>query len=164
MDSQQVNNCQIPEPYLNFLINAQYLYCCTLDRHQYPHIVPITYTFDIDKSQILCVTDCQSIKVRNMRQIPYVSFTTDKVHPKNPLLNTGIMIETFVELKEDGNQIADVLAKLQIKYSSLDESSFLSTYEYGSEILIIAHPMKIVYWKGPFFRRFRCPTWRKRVT
>ncbi|MFX1535449.1 MAG: pyridoxamine 5'-phosphate oxidase family protein [Promethearchaeota archaeon] len=164
MDSQQVNDCQIPELYLNFLINARYLYCCTLDRHHFPHIVPLAFTFDIDKSLVLCVTDRHSTKVRNMLQIPYVSFTTDKVHPKNPFLNSGIMIETFVELKEDENQIADVMARLQTKYSSLDEPSVHSTYEPSSEILIVAHPLKIVYWKGPFFRRFRCPTWRKRVT
>ncbi|MFX0061729.1 MAG: pyridoxamine 5'-phosphate oxidase family protein [Candidatus Hermodarchaeota archaeon] len=160
MDSKQGNDCQIPEPYLNFLISAQYLYCCTLDQHQYPHIVPLAFTFDIDKSLVLCVTDHRSIKVRNMQRIPYVSFTTDRVHPKNPFLNAGIMLETFVELKEDKNQIADVMAKLQTKYSSLAESNFLPTY--SSEILIVAHPMKVVYWKGPFFRRFRCPTWRKR--
>ena len=154
MNFQQRNNNQIPKIYVEILINAKYLHCCTIDHKQRPHVVPLIFLFDVDRCLILCVAGRKSAKVRNMQQNPYVTFSTDETHPINPLLNKGIMIETVVELSEDDNQIVEVMAKIQEKYNTLLDSKLVTTRVFDTDILIIAHPMKIVHWKGPFFHRF----------
>ncbi|MFX0093863.1 MAG: pyridoxamine 5'-phosphate oxidase family protein [Candidatus Hodarchaeota archaeon] len=162
MGLQQPHSCQIPELFTEFLSKSRYLYCCTLDRYQRPHVVPLFFIFDRSRCSILCVTERKSKKVHNMRYNPYVSFTTDEVHAKNPLLNTGLMIETVAEIREAGDQVAEVLTRLQIKYPAFFDTRLFSNYIYDQEVLIVAHFLKLVYWRGPFFRRFNCPVHRKK--
>ncbi len=145
---------QIPKSVLKFLLNARYLQCCTIDKKFFPHIVPLVFYFDTDKSLIYCVAEEKSTKVRNMKTNPFVAFTTDIVHPHNPLLNSGIMIQTKVEISKENGQITEIMIKLQTKYQTHFDSKLLSLKVYESDVLVIAHPSKIVYWKGPFFQRF----------
>jgi general stress protein 26 len=154
MEIPNVNPYQIPKFFTKFLLNAKYLHCCTIDRHLRPHVVPLVFVFDINQNLIFCVAGRNSTKVCNIQQNPYVTFTTDKTHPNNPLLNEGIMIETVVIISEDDDQIVDVMAKLQTKYKKLLNSKLLTVRVFESDILLIAHPLKMVHWRGPFFRQF----------
>jgi hypothetical protein len=101
-----------------------------------------------------------SIKVKNMRLNPYVTFTTDKIHPNNPLLNTGIMVETVIQLNEEPSEIDEVMNRLHKKYADVEDSSLIGRF-YEAETLIEALPLKMVYWKGPHFQRFTCKEHRK---
>ena len=89
-----------------------------------------------------------------MKNNPFVTFTTDIIHPNNPLLNSGIMIQTNVEISRENEKITSTMIKLQTKYQSHFDSKLLLLRVYESDVLVIAHPFKVVYWKGPFFQRF----------
>ncbi|MHA2224944.1 MAG: pyridoxamine 5'-phosphate oxidase family protein [Candidatus Hodarchaeales archaeon] len=162
MNSQTKTNSKIPSYMIKFLLNARYLHCCTIDRNHTPHIVPLIFFFDEKKGLILCVAEKKSNKVKNMQINPYVTFSTDKTHRNNPLLNTGVMIETVVELIDDDNEIVEVMANLQEKYNTILDSKLLAFRVFDSDILIKAHLMKIVHWKGPYFQRYVFSKHRKK--
>ncbi|MFW9991803.1 MAG: pyridoxamine 5'-phosphate oxidase family protein [Candidatus Odinarchaeota archaeon] len=165
MDLLKDSICEMSDPYLKFLLNAKYLYCCTLDRYQNPHVVPLIFTFvpEDDGCLIRCLIERNSVKAKNMRQNPYVTFASDENHPTIPLLNSGIMIETLVELDEDLSEINRTIKLFQEKYA--EEAWVPYACNLDADILMRAYPQKIIYWKGPYFQRFRCSKhWKKRAS
>ena len=125
-------------------MDAKYLYCCTLDEKQIPHLVPLLFIFEYMTCTIYCITSRNSVKVRNMKRNPYVTFTTDETHPTIPLLNAGIMVESIVELTTEDQQIGQVMNKLNMKYKALFGGNLFNFKDNTADILVKAHPIKII--------------------
>jgi nitroimidazol reductase NimA-like FMN-containing flavoprotein (pyridoxamine 5'-phosphate oxidase superfamily) len=123
-----------------------------------PHITPVMYYFEMNRCLIFFLTDKNSIKARNLRKNPFVSFTVDITYTTNPLQNTGIMVNAFAELSKSKEDIIECLERLRRRYSSHMIPELVETYASSNDLCVKAAIIKIVYWKGPFFQRFECPT------
>ncbi|MHA2299043.1 MAG: pyridoxamine 5'-phosphate oxidase family protein [Candidatus Hodarchaeales archaeon] len=161
MVDRPFHKCLIPDPFIDYLLNGEYIHFCTLDQQRRPHVVPLLFTFQKNGCLIRCVGERDSTKIHNIRQYPFVSFTIHEVHPTIPLLNSGIMTEAIAEIIEDTTQIAEAMKKLKQKYVDQLKSEIIAKDIDDSDILIEIHPLRIVYWKGPFFEHFSCPNYRK---
>lgn len=150
------NRCAISNDILILLLDRSLLHCCTLDENGIPHITPIMYYFEMNKCIIKFLIEKKSVKARNLRKNPYVSFTADSTHKTNPLMNTGIMINAIARFDDTSNEIETGYERLRRRYSSQMIPELVGTYTLKSDLLVRASIFKIVYWKGPFFQRFIC--------
>ncbi len=94
--------------------------------------------------------------VKNLIQNTHTSLTIDKVHPLNPFLNTGIMIEAISHINDSKEAIEEILKDFARKYSFEVVSKILGIDILRQCVKIRSLPRKIVYWEGPTFHRFKC--------
>lgn len=153
------HQCVISTASLKLLLDRTLLYCCTLT-NGIPHITPVMYYFEMNRCLISFLTDKNSVKARNIRKNPFISFTVDITYSHLPLQNTGIMILAFGELSNSMEDIDECLERLRRRYSSHLMPELVDKYASKDDLCVKAAIIKVVYWKGPFFQRFECPTRR----
>lgn len=150
------SRCHISNDILRFLLDRILLYCCTLTTIGMPHITPVMYNYEMNRCLISFLIQKNSVKARNLKRNPYVSFTADSTHKTDPLMNSGIMINAVATFSDTTDEIKEVFQRLQKRYSSHMIPELVGTYTLKSDLLVRASIFKIVYWKGPFFQRFIC--------
>ncbi|MFX0208216.1 MAG: pyridoxamine 5'-phosphate oxidase family protein [Candidatus Hodarchaeota archaeon] len=89
---EEPNNCNIRKVFSEFLLDATFMYCCTLSKKGMPHITPVLFVYDTKWCVLSFLIDKNSVKAKNLHRNPYISLTSDETHPINPFLNTGIML------------------------------------------------------------------------
>ena len=156
--------CAIPNEMLRFLLDRSLLYCCTLAANGMPHITPVMFTFEMEKCLLAFLIEKKSVKARNLRSNPIISFTADISHRTDPLKNSGIMVSALGQMIESENEIKTYYERIRKRYTAHFSPELVETYTIISDLLIKAPIFKIVYWKGPFFKRFICKSRRKIVT
>ena len=78
------------------------------------------------------------------------------MHPINPFLNRGIMVEALSYIIDSKDAIEESLIDLERKYTSGIISKILGIDIINQCVKIRSLPQKIVYWRNPIFRRFTC--------
>ncbi|MHA2365725.1 MAG: hypothetical protein ACXAC7_17335 [Candidatus Hodarchaeales archaeon] len=148
--------CMIPIEMIKFLLNTNLIYCCTITSKGMPHITPVMFHYEMNHCILTFLIGRKSIKAKNLKLNPFLSFTTDITHLTDPFLNTGIMVNTIAQLSESQRVITECLERLRRKYSSHLVPELVETYSTQFDICVRAKILKIVYWKGPYFKRFVC--------
>ncbi len=150
------HSCVLPDYIAQFIVNASIMYSNTIDSHGNPRIQPIIFINEPGKCNIAFLAKKGSMIVSDIEKNSKIALTTDITHPINPSLNTGIMIEAVSELVSSQKEVEQCFDNLQNKYSIDIVSKILGIDIILSYIKIKAFPLKIVFWKGPFFKRFIC--------
>ncbi|MHA1946666.1 MAG: pyridoxamine 5'-phosphate oxidase family protein [Candidatus Hodarchaeales archaeon] len=154
--------CAIPNEMLRFLLDRSLLYCCTLTANGMPHITPVMFTFELDRCLLAFLIEKKSVKARNLRSNPFISFTADISHRTDPLQNSGIMVNALGRMIESEDEIKTYFERIKKRYTANFSPELVETHTIISDLLIKAPIFKIVYWKGPFFDRFICQS-RNRI-
>jgi nitroimidazol reductase NimA-like FMN-containing flavoprotein (pyridoxamine 5'-phosphate oxidase superfamily) len=98
-----------------------------------------------------------SIKVRNLRLRPKVSFTVDVRDHVNPLGNKGVMIQGRAEVGKSNDPYAEIERIRQLfeeKYGWSGPGSFFRRAE-DEKVVVDVSVSKVSCWQGPAF--LSCP-------
>jgi len=93
---------------------------------------------------------------RNLRNNPKLALTIDITHPINPFWNRGISIKSYSQLDESEEVIQACVSHLQKKYGLSTVTKILGIDTIEDFLRVKTTPIKIIYWKGPYFKRFNC--------
>ncbi|UCG04197.1 MAG: pyridoxamine 5'-phosphate oxidase family protein [Candidatus Heimdallarchaeota archaeon] len=148
--------CELPEFLTEFFIHSSILYCSTITGSKSPHIQPAIFINEPGKCSIVVLANSKSVLVKNLYQNTKTSLTIDKVHPLNPFLNKGIMIEAISHITDSKDAIKETLKDFERKYSFEVVTKILGIDIVRYCVKIRVLPLKIIYWEGPTFQRFRC--------
>ncbi|UCE12567.1 MAG: pyridoxamine 5'-phosphate oxidase family protein [Candidatus Heimdallarchaeota archaeon] len=154
----QINGhtCVLPSFLTRFLVKPLFLYCSTITPNGKPQIQPIIFVNELGKCNIAFLVKKQSSLTRNLQKNPKLALTTDETHPTDPLKNKGIMIEAVSQLNDSKDEVEECFNYLRKKYNSDIVTKILGIDIILNYVKIQAFPVKIVYWKGPFFKKFKC--------
>ncbi len=155
-------SCVLPKYIAKFILNATLMYCGSLDASNSPRIQPTIFTNEAGKCNIAFLVHKGSSLARNIQKHPNITFSTDQTHQTDPSQNTGIMIETVSRAIFSPEEVSMCFDNLQEKYGVDEVTKIMGINIPVSYIKIEAFPTKIVYWKGPFFKRFICKQSKKR--
>ncbi|MFX0085840.1 MAG: hypothetical protein ACFFAU_09205 [Candidatus Hodarchaeota archaeon] len=150
------HTCILPNYIAQFLVNAPLMYCNTIDYYGNPRIQPFIFINEPRKCNLSFLVKKKSMIAKSIQRNPNIALSTDKTHPTDPSLNSGIMIEAVSQKIISQEGVAECFDFLQKKYSLDVVSKILGIDVLLSYIKIRVFPLKIVFWKGPFFRRFIC--------
>jgi hypothetical protein len=126
-----------------------------------PHITPVMFTFELNGCLLAFLIEKKSVKAKNLKSNPFISFTADISHRTDPLQNSGIMVSTIGQLIESEDIINIFFERIKKRYTAHFSPELVETHTIISDLLIKAPIFRIVYWKGPFFKRFICPSRNK---
>ncbi len=148
--------CEIPDFMVHFFTKKSLIYCCTIGANGKPYIQPLVFINEEGKCAFTFLVDKQSKMTKNLLKNPNLSLTIDKTHPINPFWNSGIMIKAVSQLSKAQKEIRECFENLQKKYSSDIITKILGMDSTQKSVRLKAIPLEIVYWKGPFYKQFRC--------
>ncbi|MFX1285756.1 MAG: pyridoxamine 5'-phosphate oxidase family protein [Promethearchaeota archaeon] len=159
----QINGhiCILPNYIARFLLKASSMYVGTIDLNGKPRIQPVLFVNEFGKCSLAFLINKQSKIAMNLQKNPNITLTTDSTHPTDSLQNKGIMIEAISQQFNSENIVRECFDNLQKKYNSDVITKILGIDIILKYIKITAVPIKIVYWKGPFFKKFTCDQRRK---
>ena len=157
------HSCILPDFITQFIIHATLMYCGTIDSYNSPVIQPIIFTNEIGKCNLAFLVKKGSSLAKSIQRDPIITLTTDRTHQIDPSMNTGIMIETMSQVVFSQEEVNDCFTNLQKKYGADEVTKIMGIDAPQSYIKIKAFPTKIVYWKGPFFKRFTCNQAKRRL-
>jgi len=141
---------------MDLFTNTLLIYCSTITKNGSPHVQPTIFINESKKCSITFLANRQSLMVKNLYQNRKTSLTLDKIHPFNPFLNTGIMIEALSHINDSKDVIEESLIDFERKYTSEVISKILGIDIINQCVKIRSFPQKIIYWRGPRFHRFNC--------
>ncbi|MHA1968648.1 MAG: pyridoxamine 5'-phosphate oxidase family protein [Candidatus Hodarchaeales archaeon] len=157
------HSCILPEFIAQFILNAKLMYCGSIDAKNNPHIQPIIFTNEFGKCNLVFLVEKQSTLAKNLQMHPRVTLTTDKTHRTDPSwIHPGIMIEAISQPVISQEEIRACFENLQTKYGFDQVTKILGIDIILSYIKFEAFPTKIIFWKGPFFKRFICKQSKRR--
>ena len=148
--------CNLPSYISQFILSPSFIYCATLSHDQKPQIQPLIFINEPGRCLISFIQNNESDITKNLQRNNFLALTMDNTDPENPFLNTGIMIEAKAIISTSQQDIRDCFEYLQEKYNSNIVTKILGIDIDSSYVRIQARPLKIVYWKGPFFKTFEC--------
>lgn len=154
--------CDLPNFMVQLISKTSFMYCGTIDANRKPHIQPIIFINDKSKCTITFLVNNKSDMKINLKRNPNVSLTIDETHPTNPFWNRGIMIKAITQLSDIQKDVQECFEELQYKYSSNTVIKILGFDVIEKYTRFRASPLKIIYWKGPYFKQFRCKHIRKK--
>ncbi len=157
------HTCILPNFITRFLVKSSLMYCSTIDPNGKPHIQPIIFVNEPDKCNLAYLVNKQSNMVSNLNKNLNLALTIDETHPTNPFWNRGIMIEAVSQQSNSQDDVRECFDDLQKKYTFDVVTKILGIDIILKYIKIMAFPVKIVYWKGPFFKKFKCEQRKKRI-
>ncbi len=102
-----------PEEQRQFLETSKTIILCTIDRHGYPHAVPMWYVTDGDA--VLMTTYRKSQKVMNIRRNPKVALLIESGTTYETL--KGLMIRGEAEIIDDLETCVSILSRIHQKMS-----------------------------------------------
>jgi len=148
--------CLLPDYISQFILSASFIYCATLNDTNNPQIHPLLFVNELGKCLLSFIQNINSDVIKNLQRHPYLALTIDNTDPENPFSNTGIMIEAIVKLSTSNQHIQNCFELLREKYGDNIVTKVLGIDIDTNYIKIQARPLKIVYWKGPFFQTYKC--------
>ncbi|MFW9904790.1 MAG: pyridoxamine 5'-phosphate oxidase family protein [Candidatus Thorarchaeota archaeon] len=148
--------CELPDFLIEFYTDSKLLYCSTITKNRAPYVQPTLFVNVSNKCSIVFLANSQSLMVKNLYQNKKISLTIDKIHPLNPFLNKGIMIEAISQINSSKDAIEEILREFERKYTFEVISKILGIDIVDQCVKIQALPRKIIYWEGPSFHRFKC--------
>lgn len=148
--------CELPDFMVHFFSKKSLTYCSTISIDGKPYIQPIVFVNEEGKCAFSFLVDKKSQMTKNLLKNPNLTFTIDETHPINPFWNSGIMIKAVSELSETHEEIRRCYENLQKKYSSDVITKILGIDAIQKSLRLKAVPIGISYWKGPFYKKFRC--------
>lgn len=154
--------CILPNFIADFIVNARVMYCNTIDSYGNPRVQPIIFVNEPGKCKLSFLVKKKSMLAKSVQRNPNIALSTDKTHPLDPSLNTGIMIEAVTQKIISQEGVKECFDILQKKYSDDVVTKILGIDIIFSYIKVEVLPLKIVFWKGPFFRRFICKQQEKK--
>jgi PPOX class probable F420-dependent enzyme len=95
-----------------FLADAQTIIICSLDRHGYPHPMPMWFAVE-DDGAVVMTTFTKSQKIRNIERDPRVSLLVESGTVYSEL--RGVVIYGKAELVREQPRILDILARVSTK-------------------------------------------------
>ena len=148
--------CELPDSMVKFYIHPTLIYSCTLSRKLKPHIHPVIFVNEKDTCTIVFIVNKQSTTVQNLIHNPKISLAIDITHPINPFWNRGISIKGTSQLVETKELVNSCVSDLQEKYGSSTVTKIVGIDTIQNFVKVSVCPIKIIYWKGPYFKRFSC--------
>ncbi len=148
--------CLLPDHISQFVLSASFIYCATINETNNPQIHPLLFVNEPGKCLLSFIQNIHSDVAKNLQQHPYLALTIDNTDLENPFSNTGIMIEAIVKLSTSSQHIQECFEMLLEKYGDNIVTKILGIDIDKNYIKIQARPLKIVYWKGPFFSSYKC--------
>jgi len=158
MDEQK-----LPLEMTNVLTTSHFVYLCTTDLTNQPHITPMFFVFDEKTNNFYVMTFSESKKMKNIHNNPKISLTIDIRDAVNPFNNRGVMIQgkATVHFALDSLSALNdktlmlVYANFKKKYPVLqkEQSTAGDEYKKFSESLLRITPDRMIYWRGPKFIR-----------
>lgn len=155
-------SCILPDYITKFILNATLMYCGSVDASNFPRIQPTIFTNEAGKCNLAFLVHKGSSLAKNIQNHPNITLTTDQTHQTDPSQNTGIMIETVSRTIFSPEEVNICFDNLQNKYGVEEVTKIMGIDIPLSYIKIEAFPIKIIFWKGPFFKRFTCRQSKKR--
>ena len=150
--------CKVSKKIAQYLLKSSFLYCATVSKSLTPFIVPIIYSYDMNRCTISFLISKTSKIERNLRRNPFISLSTDILNKKLPTLNTGLMVQAFAQFSYSNAEMKDLLFNMRKRYTEFDIPQLVDQYlvKTGEKIsktniLVNAKILKIVYWQGYLF-------------
>ncbi len=148
--------CELPDYMVDFFVHTTVIYCSTLSQDLKPHIHPVIFINEINSCTISFIIDKQSTMARNLEHNSKLSLAIDITHPINPFWNRGIMIKASAQLDDSKGVVQTCVSQLQEKYGFSTIAKIIGIDTLQKFVRASVLPFKIVYWKGPYFKKFRC--------
>ena len=148
--------CELPDCMVDFFVHTTVIYCSTLSPNQKPHIHPVIFLNEVNSCTLIYIVDKQSTMAKNLKHNPKISLAIDITHPINPCWNRGIMIKARTQLDESKETVQTCVSSLQEKYGLSTVTRIIGIDTAQQFVRVRVHPFKIVYWKNPYFKQFRC--------
>ena len=125
-----------------FLKEQKILRLCTIDKNNFPHIVPVWYMFSGKK--IYIGTDTKSQKIKNLEKNNHVSFCVD-VGVNSPDIY-GVMGQGIANIILERPKIKTIAKKILLRYfKTLDNESAKQLLE-DTDCIIEIIPEKFSIW------------------
>ena len=148
--------CDLPDFLTDLFTNSQLIYCSTITKNKRSHVQPTIFINEPNSCSIVFLANGQSLLVKNLYLNKKTSLTIDKIHPLNPFLNKGVMIEAISQINNSEDAIEEILRDFTRKYTFEVVSKILGIDIVHQCVKIRSFPQKIIYWEGPMFHRIKC--------
>jgi hypothetical protein len=155
------HSCELPDAMVDFFVHTTVIYCSTLTPKNRPHIHPVLFSNEPNSCVITFLLYKQSVIAKNLINNPNISLAIDITHPINPFWNRGISIKGNANLFGKIEELETGFSYLEEKYGLSTVTKILGIDKLQESVRVRVHPLKIVYWKGPYFKRFKCKSRRK---
>jgi hypothetical protein len=153
--------CELPDSMGDFFVRTTVIYCSTLSTDKVPHIHPVIFINETNSCIITFVVNKQSTIAINLSHNPKLSLAIDITHPIDPFCNRGISINASSQLDESKEAVKTCVSHLQEKYGYSTVAKICGLDTTQQFVRVRVQPFKIIYWKGPYFKRFRCASQQK---
>jgi len=148
--------CELPDFMVDFFIHTSLLYCGTLSPDHKPHIHPVIFISETNSCTITFLVNKQTIIAKNLNHNPKLSLALDISDLIPPFWTRGISIKASSQLDESEEVVQNCLSHLQEKYGLSTVTKILGIDTIEQFVRVRVTPLKIIYWKGPYFKRFSC--------
>ena len=148
--------CEIPDSMVDFFIHTTVIYCSTLSSGYIPHIHPVIFINETNSCTITFLVNKRSIIANNLSHNPKLSLAIDITHPINPFWNRGVSIKASSQLDESKEVVKACVSHMQEKYGLSTVAKIVGIDTTQQSVRVRVYPIKIIYWKGPYFKRFSC--------
>ena len=153
--------CELPDSMVDFFVNTTLIYCSTLSPNLKPHIHPVIFINETNCCNLSFIVNKQTTLAKNLGYNPKISLAIDITHPINPFWNRGIMIKASSQLDESNIAVQTCVSHLQEKYGLSAVAKIIGIDTTQQFVRVMVQPFKIVYWKGPYFKKFECTSRNK---
>lgn len=153
--------CKIPEYISKFFHKTSFMYISTINLNGDPQIHPTIFVNEPGKCILSFLINKKAKVLEELVNNPILALTIDEVDPTNPFVGTGIMIEAKSQHSSSINKIKQCLERLQNKYDPDVVTKILGIDVVSKYIKFRALPIKLVFWKGPFFKKITCKKKKK---
>ena len=156
------HTCELPESMVDFFIHTTVIYCSTLSPDFKPSIHPVIFSNEPSSCIITFLIDKNSLVMNNLSSNPKISLAIDVTHPINPFWNRGISIKGISQLDKSQKAVQDGTSLLHEKYGFHTVTKIIGLDTLQNLARVRVRPFKIIYWKGPYFKRFTCQSKQKK--
>jgi hypothetical protein len=153
--------CIIPNYIAKFFHKTSFIYLSTINLSGDPQIRPTIFVNEPGKCVLSFLMNKKAKIVEDLENNPILALTIDETDPTNPFVGTGIMIEAMSQQSSSISEISRCLENLQKKYDPDVVTKILGIDVVSKYIKFRAFPIKLVFWKGPFFKRITCKRKKK---
>ncbi|MFX0209850.1 MAG: pyridoxamine 5'-phosphate oxidase family protein [Candidatus Hodarchaeota archaeon] len=155
--------CILPDYISKFFHKMSFMHISTINSSGYPRISPTIFVNEPGKCVLSFLINKKGKILEDLENNPFMALTIDETDPTNPFVGTGIMIEAKSQLSNSRSEINQCLENLQKKYNLDVVTKILGIDVISKYIKFRALPIKLVFWKGPFFRKITCKNKKKLI-
>ncbi|MFX0170876.1 MAG: pyridoxamine 5'-phosphate oxidase family protein [Candidatus Hodarchaeota archaeon] len=148
--------CILPDYISKFFHKMSFMHISTINSSGEPRICPTIFVNEPEKCILSFLINKKAKILEDLENNPFIALTIDETDPTNPFVGTGIMIEAKTQHSTSKSEINQCLENLQKKYNLDVVTKILGIDVIDKYIKFRALPIKLVFWKGPFFRKITC--------